>query len=120
MTILVVEDEELINKMLQMALRPIGLEVVFAHNVPEAFNILEQALPDVIVMDIHLPGSKGWELLDALRDDPATQDIPVIVLTAHVDLDNQQTAMLKGVSEFLSKPVLPDVLREAVLKVLNH
>lgn len=120
MTILVVEDEELINRMLQMALRPLGIDVVFAQSVPEAFGVLEQEIPELIVMDIYLPGSKGWELLDAIREDPLTREIPVIVLTAHTETMYQREATVLGVREFLTKPVLPDVLREAVLRALNR
>ncbi|RMG70154.1 MAG: response regulator [Chloroflexi bacterium] len=119
MIILVVEDESAIHKLLQLTLRSLAVDIVFAYTVSDALQALEKITPDLIIVDIHLPIHSGWELLEIIRSKPRLDHLPVVILTAHATLVNQQKAHAMGVQHVLIKPVLPDVLRQTLTKTLN-
>jgi CheY-like chemotaxis protein len=75
--------------------------------------------PDVVIMDINLPGISGVEALQRLREDPATKDIPVIALTAAASERDRQRGLQAGFFRYLTKPVKVDELVEALESVLT-
>ena len=82
---------------------------------------LEQALrykPDFILLDIHLPGIDGYAVLEALKTDPMTRDIPVIALSADAMAIDIERGLKAGFVQYLTKPVKMNVLREAIEKYL--
>src|SRR4030042_1609358 len=81
--ILLVEDNELNRDMLARRLKRHGMEVVEALDGSQALAVAAAEQPDLILMDMNLPGLDGWEATRSLRADPVTQHIPVIALTAH-------------------------------------
>ncbi len=114
-TILVVDDD-MPNLMLARALLEAeGFEVQVAVNGATMFDVLKTCLPALILMDIQLPESDGWELTRQLKADPATANIPVIAITAYGKAGDAQRAREAGFVEFLSKPVstreLPGIIR---------
>jgi CheY-like chemotaxis protein len=74
--------------------------------------------PDLIVLDLEMPGMDGWEVARRLKDDPATQAIPLLALTGHVLGDSRRRAREAGVDEYLTKPCLPQDLSEAIKRHL--
>jgi CheY-like chemotaxis protein len=82
-TILLVEDNELNRDMLSRRLTRKGFEIVFAIDGEECMDALASGNPDLILMDINLPGRDGYELTREIKANPKTADIPVIALTAH-------------------------------------
>lgn len=99
-TVLIIEDAEATRQLLDLSLSVDGFEVV---QCVDGINGLETALrlvPDVVLLDIALPGMDGWEVLSRLRADPRGQHIPVIVITAHdtaESMTNSDAAQTDGV-----------------------
>lgn len=81
-----------------------GFEVVEARTGAEALDQVDRHAPDIVVLDLNLPGMDGYSVLSELRARPATARIPVIVLTAKGDEDNEVRVFELGADDFLSKP----------------
>ncbi|PYO88210.1 MAG: hypothetical protein DMD66_08160 [Gemmatimonadetes bacterium] len=106
--ILVADDDKVTLETLGAQLRGVGFQVVTAMDAMQAFMIAQRALPDVVVLDIQMPGGTGLDTLKRdtlkrLRTSTKTQAIPVIAISAHPKLGPQATAL--GAVEFLAKPV---------------
>ena len=120
MKILVVEDEQPIRKLIDLNLRLESHEVITAADGYEALQQTEAGDPDLIILDIMLPGLDGWEVLKRLRQDTKFQDTPVVVLTALVqDVDIIRGWQL-GADEYITKPFSPVALVKTVQMVLNR
>ena len=111
--ILVVDDYADNREMYSAYLRFQGLEVVEAANGTEALEHAFDRRPDLVVMDLSLPGVDGWEATRVLKADPRTKNIPVIAVTGHALAGASERATAAGCDGFLTKPCLPeDLLRE--------
>jgi two-component system cell cycle response regulator DivK len=95
-----------------------GLRVEEAEDGHEALAKAFAMLPDLIVMDLSLPGIDGWEATRRLKADPRTKRIPVIALTGHALAGHSKGAMDAGCDAFITKPCLPERLLEEVRKTL--
>ena len=113
--ILYVDDEEDMRLVVSVCLESDGYRVLTAASVPDALLIAARELPDVVITDVMMPGENGYSLCTKLKRDPATRDIPVIVVTS---LDSEREAMQAGASAFLSKPFEDEDLRAMVRSVL--
>ena len=103
--VLVVEDNET-NQMLTMAvLLRDGYRVRTAGSADEALSIIGSDRPDIILMDLQLPGQDGLAFTRALKVDPATAAIPVVAMTAHVMLGDEAQALAAGCSGYIAKPI---------------
>ena len=103
--ILLVEDNEA-NQMLARAVLELeGYVVHVAGSGPELYESLRDGVPDLILMDIQLPGQDGLTLTRMLKADPATSAIPVVALTAHAMTGDRQLAINAGCSGYISKPI---------------
>ncbi|HKW72511.1 MAG TPA: response regulator [Candidatus Dormibacteraeota bacterium] len=103
--ILLVEDNEA-NQMLARAVLELdGYEVRVAGSGPEVFETLQAWTPDLILMDIQLPGQDGLSVTRSLKADPATASIPVVALTAHAMSGDRQLAINAGCAGYISKPI---------------
>lgn len=112
--VLLVEDNELNSDMLMRRLQRHDCEVVLAVDGPQALTEAERARPDIILMDISLPVWDGLEVTRRLKANPATGDIPVIALTAHVFVEDRERAIAVGCAGFQTKPVDFPQLLEAL------
>ena len=111
--ILVVDDYPDNREMYSAYLRFRGLEVIEAANGTEALQHAFERTPDLVVMDLSLPGVDGWQATRALKMDPRTKHIPVIAVTGHALSGASERATEAGCDAFLTKPCLPeDLLRE--------
>jgi len=108
--ILVVDDEEPVRHLLVNVLKPAGYRLFEAGSAEEAETMLSRVAPDVIVLDVNLPGQSGHHFLRLLRADPATKLLPVIMLTGRPTWADRLSAIDEGVTDFLSKPFSPDEL----------
>ena len=104
-TIMVVEDNEGSRDALSRRLARRGYQVVLAVDGHQAVSIGRSAKPDLILMDLGLPGIDGWEATRQLKSDQATYHIPIIVLSAHAMTNDRDTALSAGGDEFDTKPV---------------
>jgi len=102
--ILCVEDNEDNLFMLQRRLTRAGFEVKVAMNGAQAVDWAKTLLPDLIVMDLNLPGLDGFEATRRLKGQPETNHIPIIVLSAHDREKNREKALAAGCDEFETKP----------------
>lgn len=76
--------------------------------------LAQEIKPDLILLDLALPVMDGWEVLDALRSDPSTADLPIVMVTAHGDSDTAARARKAGADGFISKPFRPAELRRII------
>ena len=104
-TILVVEDNEPSRDVLCRRLQRRGYRVLVAGDGQQAVSNARTELPDLILMDLGLPGIDGWEATRQLKTDAATLHIPIIVLSAHAMLNDREMAIAAGGDEFDTKPV---------------
>jgi two-component system cell cycle response regulator DivK len=108
---LLVEDNEMNRDMLSRRLLRNGYEVVLAVDGGEGVAMARAQAPDLILMDMSLPGLDGWEATRQLKAEPGTREIPVIALTAHAMSGDRQKALSAGCDDFDTKPVeLPRLL----------
>ena len=104
--ILVVEDIPNVLELLEVTLRFQGYDVISAHNGEEALTILETKNPALIISDILMPKLDGFSMIQKLRVNPKTQNIPVIFLSAtYVTPEDREFAMNLGASRFIEKPI---------------
>jgi type II secretory ATPase GspE/PulE/Tfp pilus assembly ATPase PilB-like protein/CheY-like chemotaxis protein len=103
-TILLVEDEEQLRRVMKDLLEREGYRIVEAGDGIEALELVDRHAPDVILLDLNLPGLDGYGVLSQLRSRPTTVGIPVIVLTAKGDEDNEVRVLKAGADDFLTKP----------------
>jgi two-component system cell cycle response regulator DivK len=103
--ILLVEDNELNRDMLSRRLTRKGYEVICALDGLEAVTQAASERPDLILMDMRLPELDGWEATRRVKDDPETQAIPIIALTAHAMAGDREQALAAGCDDYDSKPV---------------
>ncbi len=118
--VLVIEDSASVRRLIEVCLRTLDVTISSAQDGTEGITAIRESAPDVVVLDIGLPGLDGWEVLAQLRSDPATEDLKVLVLTAHAQPEMADRAAKGGADAFMTKPFRPLDLREQVEKLLNR
>ena len=118
-TILVVDDEPSIVRLVTTTLEARGYTVVTAHDGMEAITEAKQYKPDLILLDIMMPHMDGREARKRLLADPVTKDIPVIHLSAVGDFEQQLKAVAGGVTDYITKPFTPSDLAQRVADMLD-
>jgi two-component system alkaline phosphatase synthesis response regulator PhoP len=118
--VLVVDDEIHIIHVVAIKLRNNGYEVISAENGAEAFELACEEKPDIVVTDFQMPVMTGVELVEKLRQNEATKDIPVIMLTARGFAIEDELKEDLQISEFLSKPFSPKELLRSIEDILHH
>jgi len=116
--VLLVDDFQDNREMYAMYLEHAGLQVAEAGNGHEALDQAFRLLPDLIVMDLSLPGIDGWEATRRLKADERTKKIPVVALTSHALEGYSEGARAAGCDAFVTKPCLPEQLLSEIRKVL--
>lgn len=116
MQIVIVEDDEDISDLVAFNLQRQGWMVHQAYTGPEGLETVRTHLPDLVVMDIMLPGCDGFDVYRAMKENPATADIPVLFLTARAQLEDRLTGLRLGADDYMTKPFSP---KELVLRVRN-
>lgn len=103
--IVVVDDDPDTVSILARHLQREGYATIEASSGPECLRIVRERPVDIILLDLMMPGMDGFDVCRALKSDPNTAEIPVIMITARDDLDARTEGMRLGVAEFLAKPV---------------
>jgi CheY-like chemotaxis protein len=116
--VLVVDDFQDNREMFAEFLLISGFRVAEAATGPEALEQAFALIPDVILMDLSLPGLDGWEATRRLKRDARTRHVPVVALTGHVLADCSREAREAGCDAFLTKPCMPEALVSEVRRVL--
>jgi two-component system, cell cycle response regulator DivK len=117
--VLLVEDNEDNFELVRFLLERAGFEVLAGHDGQEALEIARKELPDLILMDLSLPGIDGWTAAKELKDDPATSHIPLLALTAHTLPGDRKRAMESGFDGYISKPIDVVNFGDSITKVLK-
>lgn len=119
--ILVVEDEREIQKVIRLSLKHRGVrEVVMADSGEECLAVVNQVMPDVILLDVTMPNLDGYETCRRLKANPATQAIPVIFLTAMTQASEKARGFQAGGDGYLTKPFDPMTLHDQIVALLNQ
>src|SRR5215208_1285770 len=103
-TVLIVDDEYSGRETLQSVLEGEGYNLIMAENGPQAIEKAKAFLPDVILLDVMMPGMTGFEVCERIRNDPLVAEIPIIILTALDDRESLLTGLKAGADDFISKP----------------
>ena len=119
-TVLLVDDEDQLRRVMKDLLEREGYRVAEAQNGIEALDQVDRHAPDIIVLDLNLPGLDGYGVLSHLRSRPATAKIPVVVLTARGDEDNEVRVLELGADDFLSKPFRARALSARLKTILGR
>ncbi len=104
-TVLIVEDNELNMKLFHDLLEAHGYRTVGTRNGIEALDLARKHRPDLILMDIQLPGMDGLEATTKLKAEPATANIPVIAVTSYAMAGDRDKALAAGCSGYVTKPI---------------
>ncbi len=118
-TVLVVEDKASLTKMLQFLFLSKGLSVQIAYNGKEALEKAGSIIPSLILLDIMMPHMDGFDVLEKLKEEPATSNIPVIMLTARKSREDMQRAKDLGAVEYITKPFKAVEVVDKVLRNLR-
>ena len=116
--ILIVEDDELNRDSLRRLLLRRGYEIVLAVDGTEGVEVARVEAPDLILMDMSLPGIDGWEATRRLKGDPETRATPIIALTAHAMASDRDTALAAGCDDYDTKPIDLDRLLPKIRALL--
>jgi two-component system cell cycle response regulator DivK len=117
--ILIVEDNEKNLKLVRDVLQVKGYQTLEAGTAELGLKIARERMPQLILMDIQLPGMSGIDAIKALRADPATAAIPVVAITASVMQQDRQQIMSAGFDGFIEKPINVRGLLETVQKTVE-
>jgi two-component system phosphate regulon response regulator PhoB len=115
-----VEDEAAIQELIAYNLKQAGHQPLKADNAEQAMNLVQNALPDLILLDWMLPGISGIELARRLRSDKRTKAIPIIMLTARSEEQDKLTGLETGADDYITKPFSPRELNARVKAVLRR
>lgn len=117
--ILIVDDEPVNIILLEKILEVLGYLVVAAKTGVESLQVIQQNQPDLVFLDIMMPGMSGIEVLDKIKGNPFTKTIPVIMLTASDNCELRDESMRKGASAYLFKPIDKKIIMDTIIKVLK-
>ncbi|HTJ47527.1 MAG TPA: response regulator [Kofleriaceae bacterium] len=118
-TILVVDDDPEIVTMLSLRLGKRGYRVLTAIDGNEALDHAKKQHPDLVILDVMMPGKNGWEVARAIRTDPTTEKIKVVMLTAIGESVNEMTSPLYGADAHIDKPFEFEKLEQTLSKLLG-
>ena len=118
--ILIVDDNLTNLKLVAYLMRSKGYEVTTAVDADSALEAIRATKPEVILMDLQLPGIDGLELTRRLKKDPATRDIKIIAVTAYAMKGDQDKAMAAGCDDYVTKPIDTRTLPETIARHLSE
>ena len=117
--VLVVEDEDTFREFMTLALTMEGFSTRSAKSGEQAIEIMRQAPPDMVILDLSMPFMSGWDVLRTMRSDPALAPIPVLVLTANADEDTRRRSLKERADGLLVKPVALEEVLQAIQNTLG-
>jgi two-component system, OmpR family, alkaline phosphatase synthesis response regulator PhoP len=118
-TILVVDDEPALLRLMAFLLQRKGYGMLTATNGEEALHVIREQRPDLVLLDIMMPRLDGYEVAEAIRADPATAEIPIVMLSAKAQDEDIERGLAAGVDSYITKPFDPEKLAEIVAAFLS-
>jgi len=116
--VLVVDDEAPIRLLCRVNLEAEGMEVIEAPDGPSGLEAVRRERPDVVLLDVMMPGLDGWRVAEELLDDPETSGIPIVFLTARAELRDRARGLDLGGLDYVTKPFNPVELAEQIREVI--
>lgn len=120
LTVLVIDDQENIIEFIKLGLKYEGYHVESAIDGPQGLETAQRLVPDVIILDVMLPGIDGLEVCRRLRANPVTQDIPIMILTAKEEVRDRIAGLDMGADDYLTKPFSFDELVARIRAILRR
>lgn len=117
---MVVDDESMARALLRLMLVRAGFDVVEAENGADALAKVAKKKPDLVLLDVMMPGMDGFEVCINLRQQDKTAEMPIIMLSARADLDSVNHGLKVGATKYLTKPISREILTRHVNEVLNR
>ena len=117
--ILIADDQPSARELLRSVLENAGYEVIEAGNGDEAVDRALESMPDLILLDIQMPGRDGFQACAALKTDLRFADVPVVAMTAGLMRGEKERALASGFADFLGKPISIRTLRQTVADLLQ-
>jgi DNA-binding response OmpR family regulator len=117
--VIVVDDDKEIQEIVTFVLNRNGFEVSVASNGQQLQHLLATQVPDLIILDVMMPGQNGYEIFSALRSDLRTQRVPVIIMTAHAEDIYERISVDLGAAVHITKPFHPLDLVEKIRTLLR-
>jgi DNA-binding response OmpR family regulator len=118
--VMVIDDEPFILMMLEDKLKRAGLDVIALKESVNAVDIIKREKPDLIILDWMMPEVSGIEVCGMLKSDPELSDIPIYMLTAKGQEEDEKLGLRSGVDRYITKPFSPSALLDIVLKELEN
>jgi DNA-binding response OmpR family regulator len=118
--VLVIDDEAPIRLLCRVNLEAEGMKVIEAADGPSGLEKAKAERPDIILLDVMMPGLDGWRVAEELLDDPRTQDIPIIFLTARAEFRDRARGLDIGGVDYITKPFNPVELAPIVRDLLGR
>lgn len=118
--VLIVDDQSDIRLMCRVNLQLAGYDVTEAANGSEGLRLAFAERPDLVLLDVMMPGMDGWQVLEAIKAEETTATIPVVLLTARVQREDEIKGWEGGAAEYLAKPFNPSAMIAVVHRVLNE
>ena len=119
-SVLVIDDEAPIRLLCRVNLEAEGMSVLEAPDGPSGLEQARTESPDVILLDVMMPGLDGWRVAEELLDDPTTEDIPIVFLTARAELRDRARGIDLGGVDYVTKPFNPLELAPLVRDLLER
>lgn len=119
-SVLVVDDEPMARTLLRLMLVRAGFDVVEAEDGFDALDKLKDGAPDVMILDVMMPGIDGFVVCETVRSTPSTSELPIIMLSAKTDLESVNKGLELGADKYLTKPISPEELTRQVRDVLQE
>ena len=117
--ILAVDDIPVNQTLLKSQLRFSEYDVITASNGKEALQKIANDHPDAVLLDIMMPGMDGFDVLEAIRQNPETEELPVIMLTSLSEMEHHAHATMKGANGYLTKPLVTNQLIASLDKLFS-
>jgi diguanylate cyclase (GGDEF)-like protein len=111
---ILIVDDEISNIDVLAVLLKSQYEVIYTRNSESAFKIVQEQEPNLILLDIEMPGMNGFEVLEKLKNDPSTMSIPVIFITVSNDVKDEEKGFALGAVDYITKPFSPSVVKARI------
>ena len=117
--IMIIEDDPSFSRAINHIIQMEGYDVITASNGMTGLRMVKEEKPDLLILDVMLPGLDGFEICHQLRQDPQTANFPIIMLSAKGQEADKTTGLKVGASEYLTKPIDRVLLLEKISSLLN-
>lgn len=117
-SVLIVDDEPMARTLLRLMLIRAGFEVSEAEDGLDALTKMQRQIPDLVILDVMMPGMDGFDVCANMRQDNHLAQVPVIMLSAKTDVQSKQRGLSVGANKYLTKPISPDELNYHARDVL--